>query len=234
MPAAAITARVAAILDELESRSNPANVAGMARYGIRAARVFGVPLPVVRQMAKAAGRDHALAAALWKTGALEARLIAGLVEEPSKVTPAQMVRWAKGFDSWALCDGTCCNLFDRTPHAVPLARAWSARPEEFVKRAGFVLMAGLAVHDKQAPDAVFLDFLEAVDREADDPRNMVKKGVNWALRGIGKRNLALNGAAVTVSRRLVGRTGPARWVGRDALRELTDAKTLKRLRPNHA
>jgi 3-methyladenine DNA glycosylase AlkD len=174
-------ARAAAILDALESRSNPRNVAGMARYGIRAAKVFGVCMPVVRQMAKEAGRDHALAAALWRTGALEARLIAGLVEEPSKVTAAQMERWAKEFDSWALCDGICCHLFDRTPHAVPLARAWSARPEEFVKRAGFVLMAGLAVHDKSAPDAVFLDFLEAIDREADDPRNMVKKGVNWAI-----------------------------------------------------
>jgi 3-methyladenine DNA glycosylase AlkD len=219
-----------AILDELESRRNPDNVAGMARYGIRAIKAYGVSAPVVRRMAKEAGRDHALAAALWKTGALEARIIAALVDDPAKVTPAQMERWVKGFDSWAVCDGVCGVLFDRTPHAAACAATWSARPEEFVKRAGFVLMATLAVHDKAAPDALFRGFLRVVERESGDPRNMVKKGVNWALRQIGKRNLALNAAAAAVCRRLVAKQGAARWVGSDALRELTSAKTLRRMR----
>jgi 3-methyladenine DNA glycosylase AlkD len=219
-----------AIVDELESRSNPANVAGMARYGIRGAKAYGVTAPIVRRMAKEAGKDHALAAALWKTGALEARIIAALVDEPAKVTHAQMERWAKDFDSWAICDGVCGVLFDRTPHAAAFAERWSARPGEFVKRAGFVLMATLAVHDKSAPDALFLRFLPVVERESGDPRNMVKKGVNWALRQIGKRNLALNAAAVAVCRRLVTKTGAARWVGSNALRELTSAKTLGRMR----
>jgi 3-methyladenine DNA glycosylase AlkD len=223
-------AKAQAILDQLESLSNPANVAGMARYGIRAAKAYGVSAPVVRRMAKDAGKDHALAAALWKTGALEARVLAALVDEPAKVTPAQMERWARDFDSWAVCDGVCGVLFDRTPHAAALAERWSARPEEFVKRAGFVLMATLAVHDKAAPDALFLGFLPIVEREADDPRNMVKKGVNWALRQIGKRNLALHAAAVAACRRLVTKKGAARWVGSDALRELTGEATVRRIR----
>jgi 3-methyladenine DNA glycosylase AlkD len=229
---AAITAsdRARAILDELESLTNPANIAGMARYGIRAAKVYGVGTPVIRRIAKQTGRDHALAAALWKSRALEARLIAGLVEEPAKVTRAQMERWAKGFDSWALCDGICLHLFGRTSHGVPLSLEWAARDEEFVKRAGFVLMAVTAVHDKSAPDELFLRFLSLVEREADDPRNFVRKAVNWALRQIGKRNMALNLAAVAACRRLAARAGSARWVGTDALRELTSEKTLEGIR----
>ncbi len=230
MPTAAIAARVQAIVAELESRTNPVNIAGMARYGIRAAKAYGVPGPELRRMAKAAGTDHALAAALWKAGALETRAIAVLADDPAKVTPGQMERWAADFDSWAVCDAACCHLFDRTPHAAAFAREWASRDEEFVKRAGFVLMAGLACHDKAAPDALFAEFLEIVERGADDPRNMVKKGVNWALRGIGKRNLALNRKATAVCRRLVERSGPARWVGSDALRELTCSTTLARIR----
>jgi 3-methyladenine DNA glycosylase AlkD len=224
------SAKAQAILDELEARSNPANVAGMARYGIRGAKVYGVSMAIVRRLAKNAGRDHALAAELWKTGALEARLMAGFVEEPGRVTPAQMERWAKAFDSWALCDGICIHLFGRTPHAASHARAWAGRPEEFVKRAGFALMATLAVHETSASDAPFRQFLGIVEREADDPRNFVKKAVNWALRQIGKRNHALHEAAVATCRRLAARSGPARWVGADALRELLSPKTLARMR----
>jgi 3-methyladenine DNA glycosylase AlkD len=230
MPAANTAATVRDVLGELEALSNPANIAGMARYGIRAEKAYGVGAPTVRRMAKAIGTDHRLAAALWKTGALEARMIAALVDDPAKVTAAQMERWAGDFDSWAVCDGVCCVLFDRTPHAVAFAERWSSRPEEFVKRAGFVLMAGMAVHDKSAPDKLFRGFLALIEREADDPRNMVRKGVNWALRQVGKRNLALNGAAVAVCRRLVARRGPARWVGSDALRELTSEPTVNRIR----
>jgi 3-methyladenine DNA glycosylase AlkD len=222
-------ARAQAILRELESLSNPANVAGMARYGIRPAKAFGVSAPVVRRMAKDLGTDHRLAAELWKTGALEARMIGALVDDPARVTRRQMERWARDFDSWAMCDGVCCVLFDRTPHAVACARDWSSRPEEYVKRGGFVLMAGMAVHDKRAADAVFLEFLGIVEAGADDPRKMVRKGVNWALRQIGKRNLALHAPAVAVCRRLVARGGPARWVGSDALRELTSPATVQRM-----
>jgi 3-methyladenine DNA glycosylase AlkD len=221
--------RAAEILAELESMSNPANVAGMARYGIRPAKAFGISAPDLRRMAKAIGTDHALALELWKSGAHEARGIAALVDDPARVTRAQMERWAKDFDSWAVCDAACCVLFDRTVHAVTCAREWAVRPEEFVRRAGFVLMAGLAVHDKRAPDALFLEFLGIVEDGAADPRPMVKKGVNWALRQVGKRSLALHAPAVALCRRLVERKGPARWVGSDALRELTNPSTLQRI-----
>lgn len=219
-----------AVIRELESLANPANVAGMARYGIRSAKALGVSAPVLRAMAKRLGTDHALAAELWRTGYLEARGLAALIDDPARVTPAQMAHWAKGFDSWAACDAACCVLFDRTPYAIEHALAWSRRDEEYIKRAGFVLMAGMAMHVKDAPDEVFLEFLGVVERKADDPRNMVKKGVNWALRQIGKRNPALNTAAVRVARRLAARPDAAsRWVGHDALRELTNPATRTRV-----
>jgi 3-methyladenine DNA glycosylase AlkD len=219
------------LLAEFEALGNPDNVAGMARYGIRSARVLGVSMPVVRARARSIGPDHELALALWQTGVLETRILAGLVDDPRRVTRGQMERWVRDFDSWALCDGICCNLFDRTPFAVEKAAAWSRRTPEYVKRAGFVLMAALASHDKRAPDALFLELLQHVEREAADDRNFVKKAVNWALRGIGKRNRALNGAAVEVCRRLRDRESPAaRWVASDALRELTDQKTVARIR----
>jgi 3-methyladenine DNA glycosylase AlkD len=219
------------LLHEFEAMGNPANVAGMARYGIRSARVLGITAPVIRARAKALGRDHELAAALWGTGVLEIRLLAALVDDPARVTDPQMEAWVREFDSWALCDGACCVLFDRTPFAVAKARAWTCREEEYVKRAGFVVMAGLATHDTSAPDRLFLSFLPLIEQGASDGRNFVKKGVNWALRGIGKRNLALNAAAVEVCQRLAAREEAcARWVGRNALAELTSEKTLARIR----
>jgi 3-methyladenine DNA glycosylase AlkD len=223
--------RARQIVRELEALGDPANVEGMARYGIRSARVLGVTTPVVRAMARRIGRDHELAAALWKTGVLEARAIAALIDDPAQVTRQQMERWVRAFDSWAVCDGVCCNLFDRTPLALEKIPEWTVRKEEYVKRAGFVLMAGLSVHDRRAPDALFRGFLPIIEREANDGRNFVKKAVNWALRQIGKRNIALNAAAVRVCRRLVARPEPsARWIGHDALRELTGATTVERIR----
>jgi 3-methyladenine DNA glycosylase AlkD len=219
------------LLREFEAMGNPANVAGMARYGIRSARVLGLTVAVIRARAKAIGRDHELAAALWDTGVMEVRLLEALVDDPALVTEAQMESWVRDFDSWALCDGACCVLFDRTPFAVAKARAWIRRREEYVRRAGFVLMAGLATHDASAPDRIFLSFLPLIEKGASDGRNFVKKAVNWALRGIGKRNLALNAAAVEVCLRLVAREEAcARWIGRDALAELTGEKTLARIR----
>ena len=213
--------RAAEVLRDLESRGSAANVAGMARYGIQAVRALGVCAPVLRATAKALGRDHALAEALWQTGVHEARAVACLVDDPVRVTRRQMERWARDFDSWAVCDAACSILFDKTPFAVMKAMEWSGCREEYVKRAGFVLMAALAVHDKQAPDALFLGFLPVIEREATDGRNFVRKAVNWALRQIGKRNPVLSQAAVATARVILLIDSPAaRWVANDALREL--------------
>jgi 3-methyladenine DNA glycosylase AlkD len=218
------------ILAELESLANPANVAGMARYAINVDRTFGVPIPVLRRMAKEIGTNHTLAGELWASGIHEARLLACLVDDPRAVTESQMERWVKAFDSWDVCDGVCSNLFDRTVYAYRKAFAWSARRDEFVKRAGFVLMAALAVHDKTARDADFERFFPVIVRESTDDRNFVKKAVNWALRNIGKRNRALNRKAIAVAER-IGKfdSRAARWVASDALRELTSEKVRARL-----
>jgi 3-methyladenine DNA glycosylase AlkD len=221
----------AALLAELEALGSPERVAGMARYGIRSTAALGVPGPVLRAIAKRIGRDHDLALALWETGVLEARALGCLVDDPAQVSRRQMQRWAGQFDSWAICDCACGTLFDRTPFAVEKARAWSRARGEYVKRAGFVLMAALAVHDRRAPDELFLEFLSIVEEQAADRRNMVKKGVNWALRQIGKRNAALHPAALQSCRRLRETDDPAaRWVAADALRELLNERTVERIR----
>ncbi|MBI3945290.1 MAG: DNA alkylation repair protein [Armatimonadetes bacterium] len=208
-------------LDRLRALANPANVAGMARFGINSHHTLGIPIPALRKLAREAGRDHALADALWESGVHEARILAALVDDPALVTEEQMERWVAGFDSWDVCDQVCSNLLDRTPFAYRKAAEWSARPEEFVKRAGFALMAALAVHDKAAPDAAFLAFLPLIERETGDDRNFVKKAVNWALRQIGKRNGGLRGAAIETARRVRGQgSRSARWIASDALREL--------------
>jgi 3-methyladenine DNA glycosylase AlkD len=223
--------RLCEIVAELESHGNPANVAGMARYGISPVNTLGVSVPVLRAMAKRIGRDHALALELWSTGVHEARSLAGLIDDPAMVTERQLERWAAEFDSWDVCDGVCSNLFDRTPFAASKAAEWSARREEFVKRAGFVLMAALAVHDKRAPDIRFREFLPLIEREAGDERNFVRKAVNWALRQIGKRNRALNKAAIASARRIRRMDSKAaRWIATDALRELEGDAVQGRLR----
>jgi 3-methyladenine DNA glycosylase AlkD len=204
----------------------------MARFGIRGSNVLGgTSLPELRRMAKAAGTDHRLALALWRSGVHEARLLAAMLDDPALVTERQIESWAKDFDAWDIVDGTCASLFDRTPFAWDKAFAWSERDEEFVKRAGFVLMATLAVHDKDAPDEAFLGFLPVIAREAADRRNFVRKAVNWALRQVGKRNLALNAAAVRTAEGILA-DGPrsARWVASDALRELRSDAVQERIR----
>lgn len=217
------------ILGDLKARANPDNVAGMARYGISVTGCLGVPMPVLRKMAREIGRDHDLAEGLWRSGIHEARILAGLVDDPALVTGEQMERWVPDVDSWDICDQLCSNLFGRTGLARQKAEAWSGRPEVFVKRAGFVLMAVLAVHDKKAADAFFAAFLPLIAREATDERNFVKKAVNWALRQIGKRNQALNLLAVEAARE-IGRmdSKSAKWIAADALRELTDEKSWYR------
>jgi 3-methyladenine DNA glycosylase AlkD len=220
--------RVDEVLRWLERRGTRRNREGMARYGIVAPKVFGVSVSTLQQLAKRLGRDHALAAALWETGWYEARMLTGFVDDPAQVTAAQMDRWARDFDNWAICDHLCFHLFDRTPHAWRKVEQWSRRRDEFVKRAAFALLASLALHDRKAADAPFLRALTFVERAATDDRNFVKKGVSWALRGIGRRNPALNDAAVEVARRLAASEEPAaRWVGKDALRELTSPAVRK-------
>lgn len=222
---------IEAILAELRGRAVPSNLEGMRRYGIRTERALGVSIPSLRELAKQVGKNHTVALELWKTGIHEARILASMVDEPSKVTEPQMDRWVREFDSWDLCDGCCGNLFDRTPLLYQKAAKWSRNRSEFVKRAGFALMAALAVHDKKAPDGKFIAFFPLIESGASDERNLVRKAVNWALRQIGKRNEYLNVRAVRVAKEIGKMDGrAARWVSADALRELTSPAVQKRLR----
>jgi 3-methyladenine DNA glycosylase AlkD len=221
------------LIKKLKSLSNPEAVAGMARFGINPKNTYRVSIPVLRRMAEEIGKNHQLAQKLWKAGIHEARILAGMIDLPEEVTERQMERWAKDFDSWDVCDQACSNLFDRTKFAHKKAIDWSEREEEFVKRAGLVLMAALSVPDKEAKDSAFTKFLPVIKREAQDERNFVKKAVNWALRQIGKRNLRLNQMAVKTAKEIQGiDSKAARWIGSDAIRELTSEAVQKRLRTN--
>lgn len=218
------------ILKWLERKGTRRNIEGMARYGIRTDRAFGVSMGTMQPLAKLLGTNHPLAAALWESGWHETRILATLVDDPRQVTRQQMHAWAADFNNWAICDTACLRLFGRTPFAWDKARQWSTSPREFVKRAAFALMALLAGHDKAACDAQFVAVLPLIEQGAHDRRNLVKKGVSWALRRIGTRNLALNAAALAVAKRLSDSEDAAcRWVGQNALRELASPKTRSRL-----
>jgi 3-methyladenine DNA glycosylase AlkD len=213
------------VLTWLKRHGSRRNVEGMARYGIRTPRAFGVSMGTMLPLAKRLGKDHALAMALWDTGWHEARVLAAFVDDPQRVTRRQMNAWAADFNNWAVCDTVCFHLFDQTPFAWEKARQWSNSPREFVKRAAFALMASLAGHDKAASDAQFRNLLPLIEQGARDKRHLVKKGVNWALRQIGKRNLPLNAAALAVAKCLSkSEEAACRWVGRDAWRELASPK----------
>jgi len=218
-------------LKKMKSMANPRNVAGMARYGIRPrSKVLGISVPSLRAMAKEIGKDHRLALRLWGSGVHEARVLACLVDDPQEVTVEQMEEWVRGFDSWDVCDLCCGNLFDRTELAYRKAFEWSAREDEYVKRAGYVMMAALSVHDKTADDERFLAFLPVIIDGSGDDRNFVKKAVNWALRQIGKRNRRLNKAAIKAGEEIArSKSSSARWIASDALRELRSEKVQKRL-----
>lgn len=219
------------VLKELKSLSDPKAADGMARFGISTENTLGVSIPNLRKMAKEIGGNHSLAQQLWASGIHEARILAGLIDDPEMVTEEQMKDWVKDFDSWDVCDQVCSNLFDKTKYAHRKAVEWTKRDEEFVKRAGFVLMAALAVHDKTARDEAFLKFLPIIKRESTDERNFVKKAVNWALRQIGKRNKNLNKAAVKATKEIHSiDSKSAKWIASDALRELTSEAVQKRLR----
>ncbi len=225
-----IEEQVQAALSSLEKMSTRKDRDNLARFGITASKAFGVSMANIQVVAKRLGRSHELAAALWDTGWYEARMLTSFVDEPARVTPAQMDRWCRDFDNWGICDTLCFNLFDRTPHAWAKVTQWSGKRDEFVKRAAFALLWGLTVHDKAAGDGPFVEGLVLIERAATDERNFVKKAVNMALRAVGKRNAALNAAAVETARRLAASPdATARWVGKDALRELTSAAVMRRL-----
>jgi 3-methyladenine DNA glycosylase AlkD len=214
----------------LKARGSKKGVDGMARYAIKAKKVYGVSVGTIRALGKKIGKDHELAESLWKSGWHEAKFLASFIDDPALVTPAQMDRWAKSFENWADTDTVCFCLFDRTPHAWGRVRAWSTRKGEFEKRAAFALIASMALHDKTGPDAPFVKSLALIERAATDERNFVKKGVSWALRGVGERSASLNAAAVKLANKLAAsESASARWVGKDALRQLDTPAVRKRL-----
>lgn len=222
------------IINRLANLENSENIAGMARFGIVTKKAFGISAPELKQFAKeikkATENRHAFALELWETEIHEARIIAYLIDNPKDVTEKQMDEWARDFDNWAICDGTCGHLFCKTEFAYEKAFEWSERTEEFVKRAGIVLMASLAVHDKRADDEKIARFLPILEKHSDDERNFVKKAVNWSLRQIGKRNLILHELAVETAERIKRQnTKSSSWIAADALRELSDDKIVKRL-----
>lgn len=227
---AATSPDAALIIARLEVLASPEDAAGMARFGIRGTRVLGVSVQTLRAIARETGRSDTLAEELWASGIHEARILASIVAEPKRVTLAQMEQWVADLDSWDLCDQCCTNLWVRTPFARDQALVWSERDEEFVKRAGFVLMVQVAGKDKGAPAELLHRYLARAEREAYDERNFVKKAVNWAIREIGQRNPELNVAAIATSQRLqTSDSRAARWVGSDALRELTSEKIAQRV-----
>jgi len=218
------------VLARLEALESPADREGMARFGIRPANALGISVTKLRAIAKEIGRDHELALALWSSGIHEARILATIVDDPQLVSREQMRSWVEDFDSWDLCDQACMSLFWRTEASVDMVFEWADREEEFVKRAAFALMARFATKRAKAPDELLESFLPVIERAADDDRNFVRKAVNWALRGIGKRNVHLNELAVASAERIRAKgTKSARWIANDALRELTSDKVRARL-----
>jgi 3-methyladenine DNA glycosylase AlkD len=224
-------ASVKDVLDRLQSEAKPEQLTGMAKYGIMVDKRLGVSVPDMRKLAKEIGRDHKLSLDLWRTGIAEARIVAGMVADPAKLTEEQMEEWVKGIDSWDVCDQVCMNLFEKNQLAWKKIIDWSEREEEFVKRTAFSLIACLAWHDKKASDEQFIELFPIIIREATDERNFVKKAVNWALRNIGKRNSNLNQAALEAAKRIkLLDSKTARWIAADAIRELESDAVQSRLK----
>ena len=222
------------VINQLKSMGDPKSVEGMARYGINPNNNLGVSIYKLRPLAKKIGQNHELSIKLWKSGIHDARLLAVFIEDPTQVTEEQMDLWAQDFDSWDICDQACTSLFDLTPYAWKKVFEWSKREEEFVKRAAFSIIAGLAVHDKKAADFKFEEFFTIIKRESTDERNYVKKAVNWALRNIGKRNLALNKKAIFIAKEIKNiDSKSAKWIANDAIRELTSDKIQKKVKKSN-
>ena len=225
-------ADLAAILAELRALGSETNRAGMARFGINTERAYGVSIAAIRPIARRHKRDHDLAAALWKSGIHEARILASLVDDPKLVTPRQMDLWVAEFDSWDVCDQVCLKLFVRTPFVADKIVKWAKDKREFVRRAAFALLAAYTVHGKAVPDEDFLPYLAIIEAHATDPRNFVRKAVNWALRQIGKHSRKLHGPALALAERLAASDDrTARWIGKDAVRELSQPARIAGLRP---
>jgi len=219
------------IIKQLKSMGKPENVKGMARYGINPNNNYGVSIYQLRPMAKEIGQNHSLALKLWQTGVHDARLLAVFIENPLEVTSGQMDSWANDFDSWDICDQACTSLFDQTNFAWDKIFEWSKRDEEFVKRAAFSLIAGLSVHDKKADDKKFEQLIPLIKKNSTDERNYVKKAVNWAIRNIGKRNMSLNKKMIKLSEEILEMDSKtARWIAKDAIRELTSEKIQKKIK----
>jgi len=222
--------RVADALAWLKKHSKKSVRDGMARYAIPNDKALGVLMGDIQKLGKLLGRDHALALALWKTDVYEARMLCAYVDEPERVTPAQMDAQARDFDNWAICDTLCFALWVRTPHAFAKIRKWANHRDEYVKRASFALLASMALRHKETGDADYLRCLPLIEKAASDERNFVKKAVSWALRGVGRRSVMLNKASLTLAKKLAAAKEPApRWIGKDALRELSSAAVQKRL-----
>jgi 3-methyladenine DNA glycosylase AlkD len=221
--------KVENIVSELKSLTSQKYLNDMIRVGINTDTALGVSIYEIRSYAKKIKKDHILAQQLWDTRIHEARHLACLIDIPDVVTNEQMEKWVKDFNSWDLCDQCCCNLFDKTKYAYTKAKEWSHRQEEFVKRAGFVLMCALAVHDKKAKDDQFEQFYSIIIEQSIDDRKYVKKSVSWALRQIGKRNKSLNMKSIEITKEIEKiDTKSARWIAKDALRELTSERIQKR------
>ena len=220
----------AAAIAELKKLSSTSYRSGMARYGLPMDRAMGVPVGSIQKLGRRIGKDHALADALWKSGWYEARLLVAYVADPTNLTAGQMDRWCRDFDSWGICDTICFVLFDKSPYAWKKVHIWATRQGEFQRRASFALVASLAGHDKHAPDELFLKTFPLIRTAACDTRNFVKKGVSWALRGIGHRNIALHRSEVTLAAQFAKSTDATeRWLGKDVLRDLQRPAVAKRL-----
>lgn len=218
------------VLKWLQQTGSPKAAAGLARFGLPTENAYGIAVGTLRQYAKAIGRDHGLAMKLWKTGSLDARILASFLGDPEQLTVAQMNAWCRDFDNWGTVDTACFALFDRSRHAWKVVPQWAKQQGEFQKRAGFVMIACLAAHDKHARDAAFLKCLPLIERGASDDRNFVKKGVSWALRQIGHRNARLHAAAVKTATKLSkSENATERWVGRDVLKDVTRATVIRKV-----
>ena len=219
------------IVQWLETNQNKENAEGMERFGIATTKIYGLTMPQLRKMAKVIGPNHALALKLWSFNSRETRILAGMVEEPKKTTPQQMDTWAQEFDNWEICDQTCQNLYIKTRFAIDKAIEWSDDEREYVKRSGFAIMAWLAFKKQHLKEDTLHTFLTLLKEGASDDRKMVKKSVNWALRQIGKRDKEWNDHAIATAKEiaLIG-TKPARWIARDALKELESKAVRNRLR----
>lgn len=219
------------IVKLLKSWRDPKNIAGMIRFGISAKGALGVPVPKLRGLAKKIGTNHILALKLWRTNLHEGRILATMIADKDLMTSSQADAWVKDFDSWDTCDQACMNVLRWTPFAWKKVWVWSKSHHEFVRRAGFAMIAALAAGDKQATDAQFGKLFPLIKKYSTDDRNFVRKAANWALRGIGKRNLALNKKALACARELLTiDSRAARWIAADAIRELTNAKIVARIK----